>query len=42
VFVVSLLIGGQGIHVGASAIASSRDYGHAVVSSFDATGVPGV
>lgn len=33
VFVVSLLIGGIGIHVGASLLADSRDYGHAVVTA---------
>jgi len=33
VFVASLLIGGLGIHVGASIIASSRNYGHAVVTA---------
>ena len=33
VFVASLLIGGLGIHVGAGLIASSRDYGHAVVTA---------
>ncbi|MFC7226499.1 hypothetical protein N0B31_03720 [Salinirubellus salinus] len=33
VFVASLLIGGLGIHVGAMVIASSKDYGHAVVTA---------
>lgn len=33
VFVVSLLVGGIGIHVGASLLASSRDYSHAVVTA---------
>lgn len=33
VFVVSLLIGGLGIYVGAAVLAASRDYGHAVVTA---------
>jgi hypothetical protein len=33
VFVVSLLIGGLGVFVGASLLAGSRDYGHAVVTA---------
>lgn len=33
VFLVSLLIGGLGIYVGAAVLASSRDYGHAVVTA---------
>jgi hypothetical protein len=33
VFLVSLLIGGLGIHVGASVVADSRDYSHAVVTA---------
>lgn len=33
VFLVSLLIGGLGIYVGAWFLASSRDYGHAVVTA---------
>lgn len=33
VFLVSLLIGGLGIHLGALVIAGSRDYGHAVVTA---------
>lgn len=31
--IVTLLIGGLGIHVGASLLAGSRDYGHAVVTA---------
>ena len=33
VLLVSLLIGGLGIHVGASVVAGARDYGHAVVTA---------
>lgn len=33
VFIVSLLIGGLGVFVGASLLAGSRDYGHAVVTA---------
>jgi hypothetical protein len=33
VFLVSLLIGGLGIHAGAMVVAGSRDYGHAVVTA---------
>lgn len=33
VFLVSLLIGGLGIHLGALLIADSRDYAHAVVTA---------
>ncbi len=33
VFVVSLLIGGLGVFVGARLLAGSRDYGHAVVTA---------
>lgn len=33
VFVVSLLIGGIGIYVGASVLANARDYGHAVITA---------
>ena len=33
VLLVSLLIGGLGIHVGASVVADSRDYSHAVVTA---------
>ena len=33
VFVVGLLIGGLGIHVGASVVAGARDYSHAVVTA---------
>jgi uncharacterized membrane protein len=32
-FIVTLLIGGLGIFVGASLLAGSRDYGHAVVTA---------
>jgi hypothetical protein len=32
-FIVTLLIGGLGIYVGASLVAGSRDYGHAVVTA---------
>lgn len=33
VFVVGLLVGGVGIHVGAAVLADARDYGHAVVTA---------
>lgn len=33
VFVVSLLIGGLGIHVGATVVAGGSEYGHAVVTA---------
>jgi hypothetical protein len=33
VLLVSLLIGGLGIHVGAAVVAGARDYGHAVVTA---------
>jgi hypothetical protein len=33
VLLVALLIGGLGIHVGASIVAGGRDYGHAVVTA---------
>jgi len=33
VFLVSLLIGGSGIYAGATVLASSRNYGHAVVTA---------
>jgi len=33
VFVVSLLLGGLGVHVGAMVVTGSRDYGHAVVTA---------
>jgi hypothetical protein len=33
VLLVSLLIGGLGIHVGASVIVGAREYGHAVVTA---------
>ena len=33
VLLVSLLIGGLGIHVGASVIVGTREYGHAVVTA---------
>jgi hypothetical protein len=32
-FVVSLLVGGLGIYVGASVLADEDDYGHAVVTA---------
>jgi len=33
VLLIGLLVGGLGIHVGASVVAGARDYGHAVVTA---------